>query len=58
MGSGTTCVAANNLNRHYIGIEIDEKYAQIAQRRLANKSDNLFDALPLDIPEQLSMNIE
>ncbi|MDR0905018.1 MAG: site-specific DNA-methyltransferase [Oscillospiraceae bacterium] len=34
-GSGTTCVAAKNLGRHYIGIEINEKFAQIADERLS-----------------------
>ena len=34
-GSGSTCLAAKNLGRHYIGIEIDAKYAQIASERLA-----------------------
>ncbi len=36
-GSGTTCVAAEELNRHYIGIEIDENNVKIARERL-NKS--------------------
>ena len=35
-GSGTTCLAAKNLNRHYIGREINENYANIAQKRLQN----------------------
>ena len=34
MGSGTTCVAAKELGRKYIGIEINEKYYQIAKDRL------------------------
>lgn len=34
MGSGTTCLAAKNLNRHYIGIEKEEKYFNIAKERL------------------------
>jgi len=35
-GSGTTCLAAKNLGRHYIGIEIDAKYVQIAFDRLTD----------------------
>lgn len=34
-GSGTTCVAAKELNRQYIGIEISEKWAKIAENRLS-----------------------
>ena len=33
-GSGTTCVAAKMLDRRYIGIDISEKYCQIARQRL------------------------
>lgn len=33
-GSGTTCKAAQNLNHRYIGIDISEKYCQIARQRL------------------------
>lgn len=34
MGSGTTGVACQNLNRSFIGIEKDEKYFQIASERM------------------------
>lgn len=34
MGSGTTGVASKNLNRKFIGIELDEKYFDIAKERI------------------------
>lgn len=34
MGSGTTGVACRNLNRNFIGIELDEKYFNIAKDRI------------------------
>ena len=37
MGSGTTGVAAVNLNRNFIGIEMDETYFNIAKERIAAK---------------------
>ena len=36
-GSGTTAVAAATLGRRYIGIELEPKYAAIAQERLARE---------------------
>ena len=36
LGSGTTSLVAKNLNRDYIGIEIDEKYFNIAKERIEN----------------------
>lgn len=32
-GSGTTCAAAKHLGRHYVGFEIDPKYADAARHR-------------------------
>ena len=37
MGSGTTGIAAINMNRDFIGFEIEEKYFNIAKRRIENE---------------------
>ena len=34
MGSGTTGVACKNLNRKFIGIELDDTYYEIAKNRI------------------------
>lgn len=41
MGSGTTGVACKNLNRNFIGIELDETYFNIAKERIENHKVNL-----------------
>ena len=40
-GSGTTCVACVNTNRQYIGIEQDEKYVEIARKRVQEAKDSM-----------------
>lgn len=45
MGSGTTGVVAKRLNRNFIGIEIDEKYFEIAKRRIETTEQNLVEFL-------------
>lgn len=56
LGSGTTGVAAMQLGRKFIGIEIDPKYFDIACERIENaqRQERLFDA-PHAKPEQLTL---
>jgi site-specific DNA-methyltransferase (adenine-specific) len=42
MGSGTTILACDNLNRNGIGIEMDEKYFNIAKKRVEDNKLKLF----------------
>lgn len=42
LGSGTTAVAAKDLNRKYIGYEISKEYCQIAKKRIAVETRTLF----------------
>jgi site-specific DNA-methyltransferase (adenine-specific) len=37
MGSGTTGVACKNLNRRFIGVEIEKKYYDMAEKRINEK---------------------
>ena len=42
MGSGSTGVACRNLNRNFIGIEMEEKYYEIAKERLNETQTRLI----------------
>jgi DNA modification methylase len=53
LGSGTTAVVAKQLNRRYIGFEIDERLAEVARDRVALAQPSLF-----TIPsEQLNLQL-
>ena len=42
IGSGTTAIACIELNRKYIGIEINPEYVKIAEQRIKNTTPSLF----------------
>lgn len=42
MGSGTTGIAALQNNRNFIGIELDENYFKIAQQRINNVLEGIY----------------
>ncbi|PKK82714.1 MAG: site-specific DNA-methyltransferase [candidate division Zixibacteria bacterium HGW-Zixibacteria-1] len=41
LGSGTTSVVAKKLNRKYLGVEIEEEYCLLAERRLELADDDI-----------------
>jgi DNA modification methylase len=43
MGSGSTGVACKNLNRNFIGIEMDKNYFDIAKNRIESEAKEKID---------------
>lgn len=56
MGSGTTCLAARNLNRNFIGMDIDEKCVALAEQRLRMEGRTLRKAPNASFEGQLQIN--
>ena len=42
MGSGTTCLGADNLGRDFIGIEKEEQYFEIAKNKLKSRLEEKY----------------
>ncbi|NOX63204.1 MAG: site-specific DNA-methyltransferase [Chloroflexi bacterium] len=51
IGSGTTAVAARELGRHFIGIDINPEYCELARERIAQIQPQLFEIQDALLPE-------
>jgi len=55
LGSGTTCVAAKELGRQYIGFELDKEYYNIAKDRLNGITANGQIGMQMDYQGELKL---
>ena len=51
-GSGTTGAVAKRLHRHWIGVEQEEKYIEIAQKRIDGVTPESFDGPTFDVRDK------
>jgi len=58
LGSGTTILAAKNLDRNSIGYEINEKYLQLINEKTGANEIGLFKNAHFEIIKQESLNID
>ena len=56
-GSGTTLVAAQTLNRNWIGIDKSRSAIKVAQKRLRGLPSSLFSKVEYDFLEQDQINL-
>ena len=60
MGSGTTAIAAKKLGKNYIGIDANEKYVKISERRIKelDEKPDLFKAVEKEERKKLQMELQ
>ena len=58
MGSGTTAIAARDLNRHFVGYEVNEEFWQIGQQRLTAQPEPSHSTQRKPKSTQLSMLVD
>lgn len=59
VGSGTTCVAANELKRQWIGVDINPKYIEMSKGRIIEKyTPDSFDPRENRMPQNLGSHSE
>jgi site-specific DNA-methyltransferase (adenine-specific) len=49
LGTGTTAIAAKRLSRHYIGVELDPLYTQVARDKLARTQPTRYEGIPVSL---------
>jgi len=58
LGSGTTSLAAKNLNRNSIGYEINEEFLAVIKEKLGIKQNTIFQNASFEIIKQEDMRID
>lgn len=58
LGSGTTSLSAQMLNRNSIGYEINDEFLPIIKKKIGMEKSNLFDSYEFIVEEQRSLNID